>query len=54
MKYKTAFFCRICGTEHSKWQGQCKSCKEWNSLVEEKIQKNQMSKRVYNLSLIHI
>jgi DNA repair protein RadA/Sms len=48
MKYKTAFFCRICGTEHSKWQGQCKSCKEWNSLVEEKIQKNQMSKRVYN------
>ncbi|HEX8391741.1 MAG TPA: DNA repair protein RadA [Longimicrobium sp.] len=32
---KTAFFCRECGNETPKWQGQCPACREWNSLVEE-------------------
>lgn len=36
---KTTYFCQNCGTQHSKWQGQCSSCKEWNTLVEEVIQK---------------
>lgn len=31
-KPKTAFVCTECGTEHSQWQGQCASCKEWNTL----------------------
>ncbi|MCD8053993.1 MAG: DNA repair protein RadA [Lachnospiraceae bacterium] len=30
----TAFFCSECGCETSKWQGQCPSCKAWNTLVE--------------------
>ncbi len=34
---KTAFVCTACGTAHSKWQGQCKGCGEWNSLVEERL-----------------
>ncbi len=34
-----AFFCQKCGTKHSQWQGQCNSCKEWNTLVEEVIEK---------------
>ena len=38
MSNKTTFFCKVCGTQHSKWQGQCKSCKEWNTLIEENIQ----------------
>ena len=38
-KVKKAFFCQSCGTEHAQWQGQCNSCKEWNTLVEERIQK---------------
>ncbi|MCM4160549.1 DNA repair protein RadA [Antarcticibacterium flavum] len=38
-KTKTTFYCQNCGTQHSKWQGQCSSCKEWNTLVEEVIQK---------------
>lgn len=37
MVIKTSFFCNICGAQHSKWQGQCKSCKEWNTLEEEII-----------------
>ena len=38
-KVKTAFFCKHCGTQYSKWQGQCHACKEWNTLVEEVLQK---------------
>ena len=38
-KVKTSFFCQNCGTQFAKWQGQCTSCKEWNTLVEEVIQK---------------
>ena len=38
-KVKTSFFCQNCGTQFSKWQGQCTSCKEWNTIVEEVVQK---------------
>jgi DNA repair protein RadA/Sms len=38
-KVKTTFICQKCGTPHSKWQGQCNGCKEWNTLVEEVIEK---------------
>ncbi|HVH12304.1 MAG TPA: AAA family ATPase, partial [Longimicrobium sp.] len=34
-KTKTAFFCRECGNETARWQGQCPACREWNTLVEE-------------------
>ncbi|KUF37793.1 DNA repair protein RadA [Myroides marinus] len=40
-KVKTAFFCQSCGTQYAKWQGQCNACKEWNTLVEEVIQKEE-------------
>ena len=33
-KSKTAFVCNECGSEYSKWQGQCNDCKAWNSVVE--------------------
>lgn len=43
-KVKTSFFCQNCGAQHAKWQGQCNTCKEWNTLVEEVIEKpNQTS-----------
>lgn len=38
-KVKTAFFCQNCGYESVKWIGQCPSCGQWNSFVEELIQK---------------
>lgn len=40
-KVKTAFFCSSCGTQFSKWLGQCTSCKQWNTIVEEVIQKEE-------------
>ena len=40
-KVKTSFFCQNCGAQYSKWQGQCNSCKEWNTVVEEIILKEE-------------
>ena len=38
-KVKTSFFCQSCGSQHTQWQGQCKSCKQWNTLTEEVVNK---------------
>ncbi len=40
-KTKTAFFCQNCGAQYAKWVGQCTSCKQWNTVVEEVIQKEE-------------
>lgn len=39
-KAKTVFFCKECGNESSKWLGQCPACKQWDTMVEQKIEKN--------------
>ena len=39
MKIKKGYFCKNCGAEHNQWQGQCKVCKEWNTITEEVISK---------------
>jgi len=41
-KVKTAFFCQNCGYESVKWLGQCPSCAQWNTFVEELIQKEDL------------
>jgi len=38
-KVKTAFFCQNCGTQAAKYLGKCPSCNEWNTFVEEVVQK---------------
>jgi len=43
-KTKTAFFCQQCGTQTPKWAGKCPGCGEWNTLVEEVVQKASASK----------
>lgn len=45
-KTKTTFFCQSCGTQHNKWVGRCTSCNEWNTLVEEKVQKETKNDRL--------
>lgn len=47
-KIKTTFFCQNCGAQHAKWMGQCTTCNEWNTIVEEIIQKDE--KRVWKQS----
>ena len=36
-KQKTAFVCNDCGSDYSKWQGQCSDCGAWNTLSEVKL-----------------
>lgn len=47
-KVKTTFFCQNCGAQYARWQGQCNSCREWNTIVEEVIQKE--DKPAWNIS----
>ena len=51
-KGKTSvFFCQECGYESAKWMGQCPACKEWNTFVEETVDKKSISSSVERLSL---
>ena len=38
-KIASVFFCQNCGYESSKWMGQCPGCREWNTFVEEKVER---------------
>ncbi|HLK98206.1 MAG TPA: hypothetical protein VK364_10590, partial [Hymenobacter sp.] len=40
-KLKTLYFCQNCGAQSAKWIGRCPSCGEWNTYVEEVIQKSE-------------
>jgi DNA repair protein RadA/Sms len=35
LKTRTSWVCLECGSAHVKWQGQCRGCGAWNTLVEE-------------------
>lgn len=43
-KNVTVYFCQSCGYESSKWMGQCPGCKEWNTFVEETVEKKTAGK----------
>lgn len=36
-KTTSIFFCQSCGYESAKWMGQCPGCREWNTMVEETV-----------------
>ena len=38
-KSKIAYFCQSCGFESAKWLGKCPSCQQWNTFVEEILEK---------------
>ena len=38
-KTKSAYFCQSCGFETAKWLVKCPSCNQWNTVVEEVIDK---------------
>ena len=38
-KTKVSYFCQSCGFESPKWLGKCPSCQQWNTFVEEVIEK---------------
>lgn len=45
-KEKTVYYCQSCGTESSKWMGQCPSCGEWNTFVEEVVSAKKTAKTI--------
>lgn len=38
MKAKTIYYCVECGSEYSRWSGQCSVCGAWNTLAEKKVE----------------
>ncbi len=38
-KTKSTFVCQSCGTTHPKWVGKCNGCGEWNTVVEEILER---------------
>ncbi len=40
-KTRTTFFCQSCGAQAAKWIGRCPACGEWNTYVEEVIQRKE-------------
>jgi DNA repair protein RadA/Sms len=47
-KIKTAFFCQNCGSQSPKWMGKCSGCGEWNTYVEEVLQKETAAHEIAN------
>ena len=43
-KVKTTFFCQNCGAQSPKWIGKCPACGDWNTYVEEIVQKEELGK----------
>lgn len=43
-KLKTTYFCQNCGAQSPQWVGKCSSCNEWNTFVEEVVEKTDKRK----------
>ncbi len=49
-KIKTTYFCQSCGAQSPKWVGKCSSCGDWNTYVEEVIQKQTGSEKIFSVA----
>jgi len=38
-KVKTVYVCQACGSQSPRWMGKCPDCNQWNTLVEERVEK---------------
>lgn len=50
-KAKTVFICQECGYETPKWMGKCPECGNWNTLVEEFIDKGRIEANFSGVSV---
>ncbi len=50
-KVKKAYFCQNCGAQSPKWVGKCPSCNQWNTFVEEIIEKESDQKNWQTTSI---
>jgi DNA repair protein RadA/Sms len=42
---KSVFVCEKCGSQSPRWAGQCSTCGEWNSMMEEKVEQKVFGKK---------
>ncbi len=49
-KIKSAYFCQSCGYESAKWLGKCPSCQQWNTFVEEVVEKPTAASAIWKSS----
>ena len=49
-KIRSSYFCQSCGYNSPKWLGKCPSCNEWNTFVEEVVQKETPQKGSWKTS----
>ena len=49
-KLKTIYVCTNCGEVYHRWQGQCSSCKEWNTITEDVINTAENNSKQSSLS----
>jgi DNA repair protein RadA/Sms len=45
-KTKTSFFCQSCGAQSPKWLGKCTACNEWNTIVEEVVNRDSNTSKI--------
>ncbi len=38
-KIKTVYVCQSCGMQSPRWMGKCPDCSQWNTMVEERVEK---------------
>jgi DNA repair protein RadA/Sms len=43
---KTIYICQSCGTQSPKWLGKCTNCGEWNTFIEEIVNKKQSTNKL--------
>jgi len=46
VKTKSIFICQNCGAQSPKWLGKCTTCGEWNTFVEEVVDKKQSTSKL--------
>ncbi len=45
-KSKSVYYCQNCGAQSATWLGRCNSCGQWNTFVEEIVQKESKDKKL--------
>ncbi|MGZ6274115.1 MAG: DNA repair protein RadA [Candidatus Limnocylindrales bacterium] len=44
-RQESRYICQACGTAHIRWEGQCRTCGEWNTLVETVVREAETRRR---------
>jgi DNA repair protein RadA/Sms len=43
---QSRYICQTCGAAHIRWEGQCRTCGAWNTLVETVVRQSEARRRM--------